>query len=211
MLAVALGACDGTAPVHVFGLQADAAAPPDAALTWQEELTHAIASAVCEKVDLCCPGMERSRVLGVGEDRAACVLTLGAFYGRQYGGVGAAVDGQHAYFDRAALQPCLDAYREAGCEAPGFRARAQCVQVLRGLVMDGQGCASGFECSSRLCPARAEGTPRTCSPRRADGQSCSRDGECQSGLCRTSLLSGTCAARPLSGGACGGEGFWLTL
>lgn len=203
-VAVAALGCDGTLAPSVV----DAAPPP---ITVAETIAQAIARAMCAKVDECCPGMERQRVLGAGEDRAACEASFGSFYGRQYGGINGVLQEGFATFNSEALDPCMAAFRAAGCQAPSFVAFAACNKVFVGSVTNADTCLSGFECQSRVCPTAAPNVTRTCAPRKVDGQACSRDGECASGLCRMVLFSGMCAARPLGVNSCGGEGFWLTL
>ncbi len=205
MVVVVAGlACDGSLT------PAPAIAPPRQ-VTAADTIAQAVARAICAKVDECCTAADRTRVLGAGDDKSACELSYGSFYGRQYSGISSVLEGGYATFDAAALEPCVAAYRAAGCQAPGFVAAPVCHKVLVGSVTNGDTCLSGFECQSRLCPPAAPDVARTCGPRRSDGQACMRDGECASGLCRMILFSGSCAPRPVGGDACVGEGFWLVL
>ncbi len=214
---MALAACDGSLPpaglsVAPGGSAADAAVPaPAVPGSVEVEIGQAIASAVCEKVDLCCPGGERARVLGVGEDRAECELSFASFYGRQYGSVVGAIERSLTTFDRQLLQICVEHYRQAGCQAPGFMAAADCMKVLRGTVRVGQTCTMGFECESRVCSAAVADGSRSCGARAADGQACERDSECVSGFCQSAFLSGSCASPTRFSSSCAGDGFWLVL
>jgi hypothetical protein len=200
-LALGLG-CDGTAVPLVF--------PPDAGVTTpMSEIGTAVAQANCEKIDLCCSPEARMRVIGVGENRASCELSLGSFYGLQYQSVERAIGESRVVLNRDTMARCLDQYRNAGCSAPGFAAVAVCSQVLTGVRADGEACQLGLECKSRYCAGPA--AARVCTPRKRDGEPCSRSGECASLYCRTGFLAGTCSSQPLDGDSCGGDGFWMTF
>jgi len=171
----------------------------------------AMARATCEKVDLCCAGAERSRIIGVGDSLPECEITLGSFYGRQYEPAQTLVAMARTEFDAEGWRRCLSAYRAAGCNAPGQAAAASCGQVFVGALPEGAGCSSGFECASRHCPPGAGGAASTCRPRKADGQPCARAGECASGICRTTLFAGACTSQLTDGASCGGDGFWIVF
>lgn len=173
-------------------------------------LALAITRATCEKIDLCCSPMDRSRILGVGEDRAACEANLGAFYGQQLRGALAAVAESRSLFSAEKLAGCLAAYRAAACNAPGFASAGVCGEILSGATADGAACQSSFECTSRWCAA-ASGGGNACRPRKRDGEACTRSGECASRVCRTTLFAGTCTSQPVEGESCGGDGFWISL
>ncbi len=200
-----LGACDGSPAEMPAATDGGAQAGGVAGV-----IAAAIAQATCEKVDLCCPGEERMRVLGVGDDRAACETNFGAFYGRQYGAVVAEIAAERTRFDATQLAACLDGYRAAGCQAPGMVSAMACALVLKGTLPDGGSCETGLNCESRECVRRDDGD-RQCQPRKANGQTCRRDSECASGLCSTSFLSGTCSSMVPPGDRCGGDGFWLLI
>lgn len=205
--AVTLGGCDGTAGHNVEAPDADV---PDAEpLSATAALGVAIARAVCEKVDECCAAGERSRIIGVGENRAACEASFGSFYGRQYGALMRFVTEGRAALSTEKLEPCLAAYRDAGCNAPGAAVGAQCAQVLEGTTQIGEPCEAGAECASHSCPG-ARQNERVCAARKPEGAACSRGTDCASFYCRTALLGGTCG-RPGQERTCGGDGFWLVI
>jgi hypothetical protein len=202
LVIVALGACDGTAvPVSV-----DAGADGG---TGAGEIGLLVARAICEKIDLCCSSMERSRILGAGEDRASCEMTLGAFYGFQFGPLERGVDRSLIVYDPEKMALCVETYRDSGCVAPGFASATVCAEVLSGVLDNGAVCESSFECVGGRCAVQAG--QRVCSGRKADGESCTRDGECSSRFCRTGFFANICTSQPGAGPSCGGDGFWLTF
>jgi hypothetical protein len=204
----ALAGCDGTLMPPGTTSGADAATVPE---PLARELARSLAQAVCEKIDSCCSAEERSRVIGVGEDRAACEANFGVFYDRQYQLAEAATLESRATFDRAQMAACLDAYRDAGCSSPGAAVVRTCATVLVGRTANGGACANAFQCRSRSCATSAVTNAGECKARKPDGEPCMRAGECASGICARTFLSGMCSSRPPEGEACGGDAFWMTF
>jgi hypothetical protein len=174
------------------------------------EIGARVAGAICAKIDRCCSAAERMRVVGAGENFAACTETLGSFYTRQYTRTQELVASGRIAFDADRLLSCTTAYDAANCAAPGWTASQVCNGVLSGMLALGEACDSSFECGSHLC-ARGAGGVAVCTARKADREPCSSDGECASGFCGMTLLSGMCSSQRPSAESCVGPGFWLSF
>lgn len=203
-----IGACDGTAG-QLVPVAPDAGPPAPPPITTPAGLGVAMARAVCAKIDACCAAGERSRIIGVGEDQAACEASLGAFYEQQYGGLSRFLSEGRVALAAEKVDACLAAYRDAGCNAPGVAAAPPCAEVFVGTAQVGEPCEAGPECTSHVCPQARQGE-RVCVARKPDGAACSRGAECASYYCRTAFLGGMCAP-PGQDRSCGGDGFWLVL
>lgn len=160
------------------------------------------ATAVCEKIWLCCKETERA-LLVAGMTPQDCADAFQASLSLDVTEYTLAVAARRAIYDGVMFEACLRDYGERTCDVVRANETIQCFDAVRPLVPWGGTCGADFECIDGYCDGgTGSAYPNgKCAARKQNGSMCRAHEECASGHC--DVIEG-CADAPSAVGLCGG-------
>lgn len=160
------------------------------------------ATAVCEKIWLCCE-MEERAMLVAGMTPQDCADAFQASLALDVAEYMVAVAANRAIYDGVMFEACLRDYGERGCDVIRADETIQCFDAVRPLVAWGGSCGADFECIDGYCDGGSGSAypDGKCAARKQNDAVCRGHEECGSGHC--DVIRG-CADAPAPVGLCGG-------